>query len=621
MNEIFLSYRRDDTQTETLLLFEHLARIFGVEHVFQDQGIPPGDDFRAVLEQRLQDCRLLLAIIGPRWLDGTNRKRLHQENDWVRRELETALRSGKPVVPLFINCARPPCAADLPDGPLRAEFWSRQGRFVRTDNYLQSDLAAVRERIAECTGLAPREGDDAAWTYAPLPQDPDCFGRDAKHEQLVGQLLAETPAPVLVQGGPGFGKTTLTVHALHDPRVRARFPFRCFFVRCEAAPSVAALVDLLASAFQVLQTQHAEATLLRRLQELAPLVLVLDNAETPWHGQRRACEDFFARLAAVPLCRLVLTVRGKERPVGLAWQPPVEVDRLVPPFDRQMFLQLARSAFDADPALDRLLASLAGWPLPISLLAYQAQDYSDLTELERRWRKEKEKLLVVAGREDDFHYNFAASVELSVQSKREDEAARRLLSLLGMLPEGILRDDLDALLPDLGDPAASTLRKVELAKDDGPRLRVHPYLRDYLERNHAPSPEDRVRALHFYLQVARDGEKAGTSDGAAAIQRVTQELTNILFAVHVSLESAGPRAVYIEREAPRQGGTSGERLARCPVRVRKDESPICSEHSATTTQPSARPGRSERMCEPIGLLIYGHQTHPVPGEQLGNDPL
>src|SRR5437764_12447742 len=101
MNEIFLSYRKDDSQTETLLLFEHLARHFGAEHVFQDQGIPPGGDFRAVLDERLRQCRMVVAVVGPGWLDAINKRRLHDAGDWVRRELESALNAGKPVVPVF----------------------------------------------------------------------------------------------------------------------------------------------------------------------------------------------------------------------------------------------------------------------------------------------------------------------------------------------------------------------------------------------------------------------------------------------------------------------------------------------------------------------------------------
>lgn len=540
MNDIFLSYRKDDSQTETLLLFEHLARRFGAEHVFQDQGIPPGGDFRAVLDERLRQCRMVLAIVGPDWLNAVNSKRLHDPGDWVRRELETALAAGKPVVPVFVKGAKPPREADLPEGPLRDGLWAKQGRFVRCDNYFDSDIAPLRERVAECTGLAQREGDDAAWTFAPLPPRTLCVGRGAKHTALVEYLLAEPCRPILVQGEPGFGKTTLTVDALHDPRVQARYCGRCFFLRCEAARSAAALMDLLAGTFQIAQAQDREAALLRRLQQLAPLVLVLDNAETPWYGQRRACEDVFAQLSAVPLCRLVLTVRGKERPVGLAWQAPIEVDRLVSPFDRQMFLEHAGQEFAADGALDRLLAALAGWPMPIWLLAHQAQGYSSLAELERRWKKEKEGLLKIEGREDDAHSNFAASVELSIGSSRVDEPGRRLLALLGMLPDGVRRDDLEALVPDVGDAAAATLRKAGLAFDDGPRLRVHPYMRDYLNRRHSPDEADRARTLAFYLGVASEGEQAGTSSGAAAIQHVMQELANVLFAVQADLDSAAP---------------------------------------------------------------------------------
>src|SRR5207249_1625702 len=147
-------------------------------------------------------------VVGPGWLDATNKGRLHDAGDWVRRELETALNAGKPVVPVFVKSAKPPRADDLPDGPLRDGFWAAQGRFVRADNYFDSDMALVRERVAECTGLPQREGDDAAWTFAPLPPRTLCVGRDAKHAALVEQLLSEACRPILVQGGPGFGKTT-----------------------------------------------------------------------------------------------------------------------------------------------------------------------------------------------------------------------------------------------------------------------------------------------------------------------------------------------------------------------------------------------------------------------------
>ncbi|MBK8025014.1 MAG: hypothetical protein IPK19_27295 [Chloroflexi bacterium] len=47
--KLFISYRRLDSQDFTDRLFEHMAKHFGAENVFQDVGdngkIPPGVDF------------------------------------------------------------------------------------------------------------------------------------------------------------------------------------------------------------------------------------------------------------------------------------------------------------------------------------------------------------------------------------------------------------------------------------------------------------------------------------------------------------------------------------------------------------------------------------------------
>jgi len=68
MPQMFLSYRRDDATGVAGRIFDRLVAEYGKESVFMDvDTIPPGTDFRGHLFNVLQQCDLMLAIIGPRW--------------------------------------------------------------------------------------------------------------------------------------------------------------------------------------------------------------------------------------------------------------------------------------------------------------------------------------------------------------------------------------------------------------------------------------------------------------------------------------------------------------------------------------------------------------------------
>lgn len=64
---------------------------------------------------------MLLAVIGKNWLtllDAKGRRRLDEPGDFVSIEIALALRLGKCVVPVLVNGAEMPAAAQLP-GPLK----------------------------------------------------------------------------------------------------------------------------------------------------------------------------------------------------------------------------------------------------------------------------------------------------------------------------------------------------------------------------------------------------------------------------------------------------------------------------------------------------------------------
>ena len=86
-------------------------------------------------------------------------------------------------------------------------------------------------------------------------------------------------------------------------------------------------------------------------------------------------------------------------------------------------------------------------------------------------------------------------METSINSPLMTPPARRLLALLGMLPDGIAREGLAALLPDCGLAAAALLRQLGLAFDEGTRLRMLAPIREHTGAAHPPDPDDLDRAI------------------------------------------------------------------------------------------------------------------------------
>jgi hypothetical protein len=153
MADVFLSYRRDDSRSASGRLMDHLQMALGTDRVFRDvDSIAPGLDFMAALERAIAGASVLLAVVGPKWLDlrdGAGRRRLDDPADMVRRELETALAAGVPVIPILVEGARMPAAEAL---PASLAAFARCQAFALDDDEWGEDirrlLAVLRERHA-----------------------------------------------------------------------------------------------------------------------------------------------------------------------------------------------------------------------------------------------------------------------------------------------------------------------------------------------------------------------------------------------------------------------------------------------------------------------------------------
>ncbi|HEU4407437.1 MAG TPA: tetratricopeptide repeat protein [Polyangiaceae bacterium] len=385
---------------------------------------------------------------------------------------------------------------------------------------------------------APPAAHDARPLALP-PRPPLVLGRDELIEPLCATLLRD-PAPAVVLLGPGgIGKSTLTLAALHRPEVVARFGTRRWFVRLDAASTADAAVGLLSAALGLPPLAQPLPAVQAFLAQ-APGVLALDNLETPWEaaGEREATEALLHTLTAIPGLALVASVRGQQRPHGLGAQhltvPPLRASAA-----SALFCEISQARPD-DPALGPLLAQLEGVPLAITLLAHVAEGAS-VAGLAAEWQQKRTELLRREGAEPGRETSWAASMALSVGSPRMTDEARRLLALLGRLPDGVAFADLATLLPETWHEAQRRLVQVGLAYHEGERVRVLAPVREYARATMTPAPDNVVAARSLYGHLAKTlGPKAGREGGAEAIARLVPETANLEAMVGEGLTSDEP---------------------------------------------------------------------------------
>ncbi len=140
--QIFICYRRDDTGAYAGRLNDALCNDFGEDNVFFDRGggIDAGDDWKQVIDERLESCAALIVMIGTNWRPA----RLADPEDIVRREISSALERDVRIIPVLVNDATLPSAAVLP-GELKS-FLGRQ-MMEMTDRHWRADYEHLAKSI------------------------------------------------------------------------------------------------------------------------------------------------------------------------------------------------------------------------------------------------------------------------------------------------------------------------------------------------------------------------------------------------------------------------------------------------------------------------------------------
>ena len=190
---VFINYRSGDSHSYGALLHSELSHRLGRKRVFLDsESIPAGSDFVAELLDRLRRSRVLLAVIGPRWLadigpDG--RRCIDDADDWIRRELVEAFVAGVTVIPVLTDEADLPTAEELPADI--AALAQRQYRRLRHREASTDIARIVTDVVAAYPDLAAAAGRGSA--HAPW--------RSATTVRLAGWAAAALVALGLITAG------------------------------------------------------------------------------------------------------------------------------------------------------------------------------------------------------------------------------------------------------------------------------------------------------------------------------------------------------------------------------------------------------------------------------------
>ena len=149
MARIFLSYRRADgvASGARSYLYEKLTNHYGPDSVFMDvERMQVGSDFRECLNDELQKTDVVIVLIGPEWVKHIQ-ERAFKQDDFVRLEIETALKQGKPVLPLLLEGAVMPSHTEVPE--TISAFTFNHGVEIDTGRYFREGVERLCKDLDE----------------------------------------------------------------------------------------------------------------------------------------------------------------------------------------------------------------------------------------------------------------------------------------------------------------------------------------------------------------------------------------------------------------------------------------------------------------------------------------
>ncbi len=320
-----------------------------------------------------------------------------------------------------------------------------------------------------------------------------------------------------------MGKTSLALRILNDAAAQAKYEDRRYFVPCDIVCSVEFTVEILLQAIIKLMQLESTSDAVRQLYAISkPTILVFDNFETLWDcsSDQYDIQRLLAQLNAMKQITLMITMRGNIAPID-------NVDWLVLPHNGlsplnqntslDIFYTISKHAIDEE-AVKELVKELAGWPLAITLMAYQAKILSPKILL-KSWYQEKTLLLQRPGAQAHRLSSVDISIKITLQSSilSSDPNTLKLLSVMCYLPNGIPTWDsvIYKMLPRVSEQTLIISRLLQsgiIYQDNKEGLKLLSPIQEYLKTYFLESDADiKSQICLFYMDEISNNSLGYTS--------------------------------------------------------------------------------------------------------------
>ncbi len=283
-----------------------------------------------------------------------------------------------------------------------------------------------------------------------------------------------------------------------------------------------------------------------------------------------------------------------------------------------LFLREAGERYATDPDLDALLGPLGGVPLAIELMAWRIEDTGNARRLLALWQSQR-TAAARTGAGDDRRLSLAVSIELSLASPRLGGAGRRLFLMLGRLPDGLAREDIDELLGADAVDAAAGLRKVGLVRPSDDRASMLPPIREHAAGKELDADDEARLIAHFLVlgDALPQGDQPASEPERA--ERARRELSAIDAMLDRALTAGQCPAARRPGQAasPRHPVVEGRGCAPTARRPRPGDAQLRADAPRVAAARRRGARRSRPAARPLGLARADRRRAGGPGRPAG----